>query len=46
VKAYLTSFKKFFQWMGETGRVSSEVVVDVLTTLKENRDEYLEAVSE
>jgi len=22
VKAYLTSFKKFFQWMGETGRVS------------------------
>jgi site-specific recombinase XerD len=46
VKSYLTSFKKFFRWMGETGRISPETVADVLTTLKENRDEYFEAVSE
>ena len=41
VKSYLASFKKFFQWMGETGRVSPEAVADVLTTLKEDRDEFL-----
>jgi site-specific recombinase XerD len=46
VKSYLASFKKFFQWMGETGRVSPETVADVLTTLKEDRDEFLEAVEE
>jgi site-specific recombinase XerD len=46
VKSYIASFKKFFQWMGETGRVSSETVADVLTTLKEGRDEFLEAVDE
>ena len=46
VKSYLASFKKFFQWMGETGRVSPETVADVLTTLKEGRDEFLEAVAE
>ena len=46
VKSYLASFKKFFQWMGETGRVSPETVADVLTTLKEDRDEFLAAVAE
>jgi site-specific recombinase XerD len=46
VKSYIASFKKFFQWMGETGRVSSETVADVLTPLKEGRDEFLEAVDE
>jgi site-specific recombinase XerD len=46
VKSYLASFKKFFQWMGENGRVSSETVVDVLTTLKQDRDEFFEAVAE
>ena len=30
VKSYLASFKKFFRWMGETGRVSPETVADVL----------------
>ena len=43
VKSNIASFKKFFQWMGETGRVSTETVVDVLSTLKEGRDEFLEA---
>ncbi len=46
VKSNIASFKKFFQWMGETGRVSSETVSDVLTTLKEGRDEFLESVAE
>ena len=36
VKFYLASFKKFFRWMGETGRVSPQIVADVLETLKED----------
>ncbi len=44
MKSYFASFKKFFRWMGETGRVSPETVADVLTTLKDSRDEFLEAV--
>jgi site-specific recombinase XerD len=46
VKSYLASFKKFFRWMGETGRVSPETVADVLDTLKEDRGEFLERVAE
>ena len=46
VKSYMASFKKFFQWMGETGRVSPETVDDVLFTLKEGRDEFLASVAE
>ena len=46
VKSYLASFKKFFNWLGETGRISPEVVADVLTTLKEGRNEFFEAVEE
>lgn len=42
--SYFASFKKFFRWMGETGHVSPETVVDVLTTLKDSRDEFLDAV--
>jgi len=43
VKSNIASFKKFFQWMGETGRVSPETIADVLSTLKEGRDHFLEA---
>ncbi|SRR5258706_4008680 len=46
VKSYMTSFKKFFQWMGETGRVPPETVEDILSTLKEGRDEFLASVDE
>jgi site-specific recombinase XerD len=46
VKSNIASFKKFFQWMGETGRVSRETVSGVMTTLKEGRDEFLESVAE
>jgi site-specific recombinase XerD len=42
ITLHLASFKKFFQWMGETGRVSPETVADVLTTLKKNRNDFLE----
>ncbi len=34
VKLYITSFKKFFLWMGEIGSISPEVVAEILTTLK------------
>ena len=46
IKSNMASFKKFFQWMGETGRVSPEAVVDVLAELKEGRDQFLENVAE
>jgi len=46
IKSYLASFKKFFLWMGATGRVSPETVAGVLTTLKEGRDQFLEAVGD
>jgi len=45
-KGYLASFKKFFTWMGETGLVSPQTVVDVLDTLKFDRDEFLRNVAE
>ena len=46
VKSNIASFKKFFNWLGETGRISPEVVADVLTTLKEGRNEFFDAVEE
>lgn len=46
VKSNMASFKKFFQWMGETGRVSSEAVEHVLAELKEGREQFLENVAE
>jgi len=46
VKSNIASFKKFFQWMGETGRVSPEAVDSVLVELKEGREQFLENVAE
>jgi hypothetical protein len=46
VKSYLASFKKFFQWMGQAGRVSPQTVADVLETLKEGKDSFLSNVAE
>jgi len=46
IKANIASFKKFFQWLGETGRTSPETTGEVLTMLKEERDEFLRAVEE
>ena len=48
VKSNIASFKKStnVQWMAETGRVSPATVADVLNTLKEGRDEFLETVAD
>ncbi len=46
VKGYLASFKKFFTWMGETGRVTPETVAAVRDTLKDERDTFLRAAEE
>ena len=46
VKSNIASFKKFFWWLVETGRASPETVADVLNTLKEGREDFLEAVAE
>lgn len=46
VKSNIASFKKFFQWMGETSRISPKTVADVLTTLREGRDHFLVSVTE
>jgi site-specific recombinase XerD len=45
-KSYLASFKKFFQWMGETQRIPAEIVDDVLTMMKEDRQDFLDAVED
>ena len=46
VKSYLASFRKFFKWMGDTDRISSDTVADVLAILKEDREGFLAAVSD
>ena len=46
VKSNIASFKKFFQWMGETGCVSPQTVANVLSTLKEGRDKFLATVAD
>lgn len=46
VKSSIASFKKFFQWMGETGKISSEYVDHAIAKLKEGRDYFLEKVSD
>ena len=46
VKSNIVSFKKFFQWMGETGCIPPEAVADVLDTLKKERDKFLRRVVE
>jgi hypothetical protein len=46
VQAYCASLKKFFQWMGETRRVSPEIVAEVISTLKEERNVFLAQVAE
>jgi hypothetical protein len=44
VKSNLTSFKKFFQWMGEMGYVSPKTASDVLTMLKRDRATFIARV--
>ena len=46
MKAYISSFKKLFKWMGETKRMDAEEVEAIFYTLKEERDVFLEAVED
>lgn len=46
MKVYLASFKKFFIWMGEVGLVAPEIVEDVRSTLKDDRNFFLRKVAE
>jgi site-specific recombinase XerD len=43
VKSYLATFKKFFVWMKETNQMAPRDVDDVLTTIKEDREDLIDA---
>jgi len=45
-KSYMGSFKKFFLYMMETNKISPEIEAEVKDTLKEGKQEFLDAVSE
>ena len=42
----LDCFKKFFVWLRDADRISPEVVDDILTMIKEDRQDFLEAVED
>ena len=44
--ALMAALKKFFHWLGMTGRVSADTVEAVVTILKEDRAAFLAAVAE
>ena len=44
-KSYLASFRKFFKFLHESQRVDEETKDEVYLTLKEDRDEFLDAVA-
>lgn len=45
MRSNMASFRKFFKFLRETGRINQEVEDDVQNTLKEHKDEFLEAVN-
>jgi hypothetical protein len=45
VVSHYVSFKRYFQWLGETGRASPERVAAVASVLKQRRAEFLAAVT-
>jgi len=45
-KSYMSSFKKFFSYMVETERISPNIEAEVKNTLKEGKENFLDAVSE
>jgi site-specific recombinase XerD len=45
-KSYMTSFKKFFLYMVETNKISPDIEAEVKDTLKECKQEFLDAVSD
>lgn len=44
MRSNMASFRKFFKFLQESGRIDDEVEDDVRETLKESKDEFLEAV--
>ena len=45
-KSYLGSFKKFFLYMVETQKISPEIEAEVKETIKEGKQDFLDAVSQ
>ncbi|MBD2295110.1 phage integrase N-terminal SAM-like domain-containing protein [Anabaena sphaerica FACHB-251] len=45
-KSYMGSFKKFFSYMLETNKISPDIEAEVKDTLKEGKQEFLDAVSD
>jgi len=44
-KSYLASFRKFFKFLCESNRVDNDSESEVRETLKEHKDEFLDAVA-
>ena len=44
-KAYMASFRKFFKYLRESNRIEQTVEDEVRETLKENKEEFLDAVA-
>ena len=44
-KSYLASFRKFFKFLCESNRVDNDSEIEVRDTLKEHKDEFLDAVA-
>jgi site-specific recombinase XerD len=44
-KSYITSFKKFFSYMVETEKISPDIEVELKDTLKEYKQDFIDAVS-
>ena len=45
MKSNITSFRKFFKFLRETSRVDDDTEIEVRDTLKEDKDEFLDAVA-
>lgn len=42
VKGYLATFKKFFVWMKETDQMTANDIEEILTTIKEDREDFID----
>jgi hypothetical protein len=46
LKVTITSFKKFYLYLHEQNRISDEVYFEVLTIIKENKNEWIKLIKE
>ena len=44
-KSYIASFRKFFKFLRESNRIDDDSEIEVRDTLKEHKDEFLDAVA-